>query len=139
MSETGKRTSTEAAHVTVMRSQLGRARGLGSAKSGVSGWKAMHWTSLALVPLTLWFIWNAVGLVGAPRQAVLDWMYGPVSVVLMLALVVTTFHHMALGLQAVIEDYIHAEATRSYVLLAMRAAAALLALTAVVSVLRMGL
>lgn len=139
MSETAKRTATKGVHVEVMRSQLGRARGLGSAKSGVAGWQAMHWTSIALVPLTLWFIWNVVRLAGAPRQAVLDWMSGPVVVVLMLCLVVTTFYHMALGLQSVIEDYIHAEAVRFPVLLAMRAAAVLLALTALVSVLRMGL
>lgn len=126
-------------HVKVMRSQLGRARGLGSAKSGAAHWWAERVTSLALVPLTLWFVWHALSLVGAPRQAVLDWMYSPVSVVLMLALVATTFHHMALGLQAVIEDYIHAEAARFGALLLMRAACALLALTAIVSVLKMGL
>jgi succinate dehydrogenase / fumarate reductase membrane anchor subunit len=129
----------EDVRVQVMRSQLGRARGLGSAKSGVSTWKAMHWTSIALVPLTLWFVWTAMSLIGAPRQAVLDFMNGPVEVVLMLALVGVTFHHMALGLQAVIEDYVHAEAARSYALLAMRAATVLLALTGIVSVLRMGL
>ena len=139
MSETAKRTASKDVHVQVMRSQLGRARGLGSAKSGVGAWRAMHWTSLALVPLTLWFIWNAVRLGGAPRQAALDWMYSPVTVVLMLSLVVTTFYHMALGLQAVIEDYIHREAVRFPVLLAMRGATALLALTAIVCVLRMGL
>ena len=72
MSETAKRTATKDAHVAVMRSQLGRGRA-GSARPnpGVGGWQAMHWTSIALVPLTLWFVWNVVRLLGAPRQAVL--------------------------------------------------------------------
>lgn len=139
MSETGKSMSTPDAHVAVMRSQLGRVRGLGSARSGVSHWWAQRWTALALVPLTLWFIWHVIALSGAPHQAVLDWMYSPLTVVLMLCLIAATFHHMHLGLQAVIEDYIHTEAIRFGLLLAVRAAAAFLALLAAVAVLKMGL
>ncbi|HKM62660.1 MAG TPA: succinate dehydrogenase, hydrophobic membrane anchor protein [Acidisphaera sp.] len=139
MSETGKSMSSPDAHVAVMRSQLGRVRGLGSARSGVSHWWSQRWTALVLVPLTLWFIWHVIALLGAPHQAVLDWMYSPLTVVLMLCLIVATFHHMQLGLQAVIEDYIHSEAMRFGLLLAVRAAAAFLALLAAVAVLKMGL
>ena len=139
MSETGKPSQSPDVHVSVLRSQLGRARGLGAAKSGLSHWVAERVTSAALVPLTLWFVWNVVALAGAPRQAMLAWMGSPVTVTLMLALVVTTFHHMQLGLQVVIEDYIHTEASKLAALLAMRAATILLALTAIVAVLKLGL
>ena len=138
MSEPGKSTTT-GLQVTVMQSELGRVRGLGSARSGVHHWWAERWTSLALVPLTLWFVANVVRLSGAPHQAVLDWMYSPYTVVLMLALIAMTFYHMALGLQVVVEDYIHHEGTRFAMLLLIKAAASLLGLAAAVSVLKMGL
>jgi succinate dehydrogenase / fumarate reductase, membrane anchor subunit len=51
--------------IDIMRSQLGRARGLGAAKSGAAHWWAQRVTAIALVPLTLWFVWAALRLVGA--------------------------------------------------------------------------
>jgi succinate dehydrogenase / fumarate reductase, membrane anchor subunit len=126
-------------HVDVMRSQLGRVRGLGSAKSGVAHWWAQRLTAIALVPLSLWFIFSMLHLLGAPQAAVADWFAGPWTIVLMLALVLATFHHLQLGLQVVIEDYIHDDAIRLASLLAMKAVAILLAMACVVSVLKLGL
>ena len=127
----------KALHVSVMRSQLGRARGLGAARSGVRAWWMERVTSIALVPLTLWFVVSVLGLLGAPRVAAAGWAAHPVNTVLLLALVIATFQHMALGLQAVIEDYIHGEVAKLASLLAMKAVTVLLALGAVVAVLRM--
>ncbi len=126
-------------HVDVMRSQLGRVRGLGSAKSGVAHWWAQRLTAIALVPLSLWFIFSMLHLLGAPQAAVADWFAGPWTIVLMLALVLATFHHLQLGLQVVIEDYIHDDAIRLASLLAVKAAAILLAMACIVSVLKLGL
>jgi len=126
-------------HVAVMRSQLGRVRGLGAAKSGVGHWWAQRLTALALAPLSLWFVFSLLHLLGAPHEAVVDWLSGPWTIVLMLVLVVTTFHHLQLGLQVVIEDYIHNDATRLAALLAVKAAAVLLGMACVVSVLKLGL
>jgi succinate dehydrogenase / fumarate reductase membrane anchor subunit len=139
MSETGKASASRGVQVEVMRSQLGRVRGLGSAKSGVATWWAERVTSIALVPLTLWFIFSLFGLIGASQEQVANWLAGPVPIVLMLCLIATTFHHMQLGLQVVIEDYIHKDATRFVLLLALRFATVLLALAAAVSVLKLGL
>ena len=122
-----------------MRSQLGRVRGLGAARSGVGQWWGERVTSLALVPLTLWFIWATIRLLGAPHEAVQNWMASPVTIVLMLCLVLATFHHMQLGLQVVIEDYVHVESTRFLLLLGVRGLTAILALLCIVSVLRLGL
>ncbi len=80
--------------VDIMRSPLGRARGLGSARAGAAHWWAQRLTALALVPLTLWFICAMVRMIGATRDDVVSWMAGPLPIVLMLALVIATFHHL---------------------------------------------
>ena len=128
-----------APHIDIMRSQLGRARGLGSAKSGLHHWIAQRLTAIALVPLTIWFVFSVIGLQGATHADAMLWMQSPIHLVLMLALIGATFHHMQLGLQTVIEDYIHADNCRMAALMAMRGATILLALTAAVSALKMGL
>lgn len=127
----------KATETVIMRSMLGRARGLGAAKSGTSHWWAQRVTAMALVLLSVWFIFSAIHLAGQPRAAVAAWAGGPVSAALLLGLVLATFHHMQLGLQVVIEDYVHAERCRMVSLLAMRAVVALLALIAVVAVLKL--
>lgn len=126
-------------HQTVMRSGLGKARGLGSAKSGTAHWWAERVTSIALVPLTLWFILAMFRLVAVPRAGVIAWAANPINATLLLALVLITFHHMALGLQVVIEDYIHAEKTRLAALLAMKGTTLLLAIAAGIAVLKLAL
>ena len=131
--------ANKAVEVHVRRSQLGRARGLGSAKSGASHWWAQRVTAVALVPLTLWFVWSALRLVGASHEDVLAWIGGPVPVVLFIALVLASFYHLSLGLQVVIEDYVHTEPTRLISLLLTKGVIILLALTCLVSILKVGL
>jgi succinate dehydrogenase / fumarate reductase, membrane anchor subunit len=126
-------------HVDIMRSPLGRARGLGSARAGAGHWWAERLTSLALVPLTLWFLCAMVRLLGATRDDVVSWMAGPLPIVLMIALVIATFYHLQLGLQVVIEDYVTTDALRVGSILLMKGVSVLLALACIVSVLRLGL
>lgn len=125
--------------VHIMRSQLGQVRGLGSAKSGAAHWWAQRLTAVALVPLTLWFVWSALHLVGAPHEALLAWIGGPIPVVLLIALVLATFYHLALGMQMVIEDYVSSELPRLITQLAVKGVIILLALTCLVSILKLGL
>lgn len=126
-------------HVDIMRSPLGRARGLGAARAGAHHWWLLRLTSLALVPLSLWFICAMVRLFGATRDDVVSWMAGPLPIVLMLALVIATFHHLQAGLQVVIEDYVHQDWLRVGSILLVKAIALLLALACIVSTLRLGL
>jgi len=126
-------------HIDIMRSPLGRARGLGSARAGATHWWVQRLTSLALVPLTLWFLCAMVRMLGATRDHVVSWMAGPLPIVLMLALVIATFHHLQAGLQVVIEDYVHQDWLRVGSILVMKAIALLLALACIVSTLRLGL
>jgi succinate dehydrogenase / fumarate reductase membrane anchor subunit len=131
--------SVSKTEMIAMRSALGRVRGLGSAKSGTAHWWAQRLTAIALVPLAVWFVLSLLAHLGAPHAAVAHWIGRPVNAVLLLALIVALFHHLHLGLQVVIEDYIPGEAARLGVLLAMRAVVALLFLTALVAILRMTL
>ena len=94
-----------------MRSPLGRAIGLGSAKEGVEHWWLQRITAVALVPLSLWFVIAIIRLVGADSDGVRDWVGNPLPAILLVLLLIATFWHAALGLQVVIEDYIHAELT----------------------------
>jgi succinate dehydrogenase / fumarate reductase membrane anchor subunit len=77
--------------------------------------------------------------VGASHEAMLAWIGGPIPVVLMIALVLATFYHLALGLQVVIEDYVTTEPTRLITLLLTKGVVILLALTCLVSILKLGL
>ncbi|MDE2006540.1 MAG: succinate dehydrogenase, hydrophobic membrane anchor protein [Rhodospirillales bacterium] len=125
--------------ISIRRSMLGRARGLGAARSGSAHWWAQRLTAIALVPLSLWFIASVISLEGATRLDVVLWLHSPISLVLMLCLIVASFWHLALGVAVVIEDYVHQEATRLALLLALRGAAVVLALLGIVSALRLGL
>jgi len=122
-----------------LRSGLGRVRGLGAAKEGVTHWWAQRVTAMALVPLTLWFVASVVVLAGADHATVSAWIARPLNTVLLLCLVGATFWHASLGLQVVIEDYIHSEGRRVAVLLAAKAILLLGALSGLLAVLRVAL
>jgi succinate dehydrogenase / fumarate reductase membrane anchor subunit len=124
--------------VDILRSPLGRARGLGSARAGAAHWWAQRLTAIALVPLTLWFICAVIRLKGADQAAVVAWLASPVALVMMLALIVATFHHLQLGLQVVIEDYVKSHGTKLAAILALKGACIVLALACIVSVLKLG-
>ena len=126
-------------HIDMLRSPLGRARGLGSARAGSHHWWAQRLTSLALIPLTLWFIFAVLHLSGASHQVVIDWLSTPLTLGLMLALIVATFHHLQLGVQVILEDYVHDGRAKMGSILAMKALCMLLALVCIVSVLKIGL
>ena len=126
-------------HVDIMRSPLGRARGLGSARAGAAHWWAQRLTAIALVPLTLWFINAVVHMRGAEQTEIIMWLSSPLSLVLMLALIIATFHHLQLGLQVVVEDYVPDHAKKLISILAIKAVCVILALICIVSVLKLGL
>ncbi len=129
----------EAPHIDIMSSPLGRARGLGTARAGSHHWWAQRLTALALVPLTIWFIFSIIHLSGASHQAVIAWLSSPLTLALMLALIVATFHHLQLGVQVVIEDYVTDERVKVGAVLAVKALCTLLAIVCIVSVMKIGL
>jgi succinate dehydrogenase / fumarate reductase membrane anchor subunit len=118
-----------------MRSPLGRARGLGSAKSGTQHWWAQRLTALALVPLTIWFVIAMVAATGSDYASARVFIGNPITAVLLILLIVATFHHAQLGLQVVIEDYVHTKPVEIALLLIIKGAAVVLALAAIFAVL----
>ena len=120
-----------------MRSPLGRARGRGAARSGMHHWLLERMTAVALIPLTLWFIYVVFHLMGRPQASVARWASNPVNTVLALALIAMTFRHMQLGLEVIMGDYIHDKRMHTAAVLVNRAVTGLLALLCAVSVLRL--
>jgi succinate dehydrogenase / fumarate reductase, membrane anchor subunit len=103
-----------------LRSPLGRALGLGSAKEGVAHWWAQRVTAVALVPLALWFVASLIAHLGAPRAEAVQWLGAPVPAILMLLFLAAAFHHLALGLQVVIEDYVEPPFARIAAIVGMK-------------------
>ena len=117
------------------RTPLARVRGLGSAKDGVGHWWAQRLTAVALVPLSLWLVAGIVSLAGAGRAEVAAWAGSPLTAALLVMTIAATFHHAQLGLQVVIEDYVHNEGAKIAAIIAIKLLAALVALIGVAAVL----
>ena len=103
-----------------MRSPLGRVLGLGSAKEGVQHWWMQRVTAIALIPLAIWFVISALGMIGADRAAMVAWMHNPMAAIFAILLIVAVIYHLALGLQVVIEDYVHSEGWKLASIIVMR-------------------
>lgn len=121
-----------------LRSPIARARGLGSVKGGVEHWWAERVSAVALVPLTIWFAASIIAVAGRDHAAFMAWLGSPVSSVCMVLLLLTLFYHMALGLQVVIEDYVHSGA-KTPLLVAMHAGCFALATAGTIATLRIAL
>ena len=125
--------------IHIMRSELGRARGLGAAKAGLQHWWAQRLTAVALLPLSLYFVVSVMLLAGDTRAEVVAFLAAPWNTVLYLCLIVALFYHLSLGLQVVIEDYVHSEAKRMGSIITVKAMIFVCALACIVSVLKLAL
>jgi succinate dehydrogenase / fumarate reductase membrane anchor subunit len=91
------------------RTPLARVRGLGSAKSGTENWWHERLSAVASIPTTLFLIWLAMAVAGRERAAIIA-LLGHPAVAMALALsIIVMLWHMRLGMQVIIEDYIHGE------------------------------
>jgi succinate dehydrogenase / fumarate reductase membrane anchor subunit len=122
-----------------LRSPLGRARGLGSAREGVEHWWVQRVTAVALIPLSLWFAASLIALAGSDYNAFIDWLRAPLATILMVLLLIVLCHHMALGLQVVVEDYVHSEWVKIPAVVAVRCACFALAVAGVIATVRIAL
>jgi succinate dehydrogenase / fumarate reductase membrane anchor subunit len=123
-------------HQAQLRRPLGRVRGMGSARSGSHHWWMQRVTSIALLPLTIWFIVALASNAGMTHAEAQAWIGSPFNALLLLALIGLTFHHTAAGLQVVIEDYVKPEWTKIAAVLAVKGVCWLLGLAAALAVLR---
>ena len=118
-----------------LRSPLARAMGLGSAKEGVEHWWMARLSAVALIPLTLWFVASIIAHTGSDYVTFIVWLRMPLVSILMVLLLIALFYHTALGLQVVIEDYVHSGA-KFGALIAVRLGCVALAVAGILATMR---
>ena len=120
-----------------LRTPLGQARGLGSAKDGTEHWWLQRVTAVALVPLVLVLLNYMIRLLGADHAQVVAALGHPVAAGLLILLFIAAFLHLKLGLQVVIEDYVHGAAAKLTLLLLNTFGCWILALIGILAVLKL--
>lgn len=121
-----------------MRSKIAKAKGLGSAHHGVSHWWWQRVTALALVPLCLWFFYSLLTAMLTPEVIhVAEWLSLPTNALVTVLLLVALFAHAKLGVQVVIEDYIHSPIIKYTLLLLLSLACFALPAAGIIAVLKL--
>lgn len=119
---------------------LKRAKGLGSGHNGTHHFMVQRTTAVILIPLVLYFFCSVIALVGADNfRQVAAWFSNPFNSGMTIAFFLTGFYHAAVGVQVVIEDYVHQEQAKWLALIVVKAVAVIFAAVAVVSILRLAL
>lgn len=95
-----------------LETPLHKVQGLGASHSGTGHFWRERVTSAALIPLSLWFAYAMLGLIGTNEVAVVSFLAEPWNALLMAAFAVISFYHMSLGLQVIVDDYIHTAGTK---------------------------
>ena len=121
-----------------LRTPLGKVLGLGSAKEGTDHWWGQRVSAVALVILGLWFMASMAQMDHYDYLTVVKFVAQPLNSVLLAILSVVLCYHSYLGVQVVIEDYIHGPAAKISMLLLSRFAHVLIAIISVFSILRIG-
>jgi succinate dehydrogenase / fumarate reductase, membrane anchor subunit len=122
-----------------LRSALGKARGLGSAKDGTHHWWLQRVTAIALIPLTIWFVASLIALAGHDYAAFMNWFGQPINATVMILFLAVAFHHAQLGMQVVIEDYVSSHGWRTAINLLVKFACYALAALSIISILTIAL
>ena len=116
--------------------QLGRVRGLGTAKTGTGHWWQQRVTAISNLVLMTWFVVSLVRLPDLEYQTVVAWLRQPIAAIPLLLLIASVFYHFRLGVQVMLEDYIHHEGNKVLAMLLLNFYVVALAFTAVFSVLK---
>lgn len=103
--------------MTGTQTPLSRVEGLGAAHSGTSHFWRQRVSAVALIPLSAWLVYAVVTLAGVDREAALAFLRQPINAVAMALFVIAALYHSVLGLQVVIEDYVHTEGWKIALLL----------------------
>lgn len=122
-----------------LRSPLGRVLGRGSAKEGVHHWWVQRVTSVALVPLTVWFVVSILSLPSLDHATVTAWLSQLWTAVFLILLVLTGAWHSQLGVRVVVEDYVHASGTKTLLLVLVTFFHVVVAAAGVLAILRVAL
>lgn len=118
---------------------LAKVRGLGSAKVGTGHFWMQRITAITLIPLSLWMVSFTEQLLNATHEGMIVWLSGPLDTILALAWIIAAFYHSALGLQVVIEDYVHTEWMKISSIWLMKLTFLFFAIAAVVAIFRISM
>lgn len=102
------------------RTPTARVKGLGSAHEGTGHWLSQRFSAVALVPLTLWLMISLASHLGDTRAEIQQWLSSPLVAIVFTLGLIAAFYHARLGIQVVIEDYIHDKAAKIVSLLGMQ-------------------
>ncbi len=119
-----------------LRTPLSNVRGLGSAKEGTHHWWMQRLTAIALIPLSLWFIVAVLCVASSSYAEAIRWIDSPINSTLLIILIAALFYHSQLGVQVVVEDYVHSEWLKLGALILLRFVTVLLVTACILSVLR---
>jgi succinate dehydrogenase / fumarate reductase, membrane anchor subunit len=122
-----------------LRSPLGRVRGLGSAKEGVGHWWYQRLTAIALAPLSVFFVWLVLRLLNADYSEIRATIGQPLIAILLMSFMLSLFYHGALGLQTIIEDYVHHRPVELTLLVLVKFTAFLFSIASVLAIARIAL
>jgi succinate dehydrogenase / fumarate reductase membrane anchor subunit len=92
------------------RTETKRVKGLGTAKHGFSHWWMQRLSAVLMIPLGIWFMVSLMMLDNLSPDVLIQWLHNPIPAVLMALWVITVVYHATLGLQVIIEDYVHGKA-----------------------------
>ena len=101
-----------------MRTPLSQVRGLGSAKDGTDHFWRQRLTGVANIPLTIFFVFLVVSMIGAGHEQAAAMIASPLVAIILLMMIVSGLYHMRLGMQAIIEDYVHGEGMKIVLVMA---------------------
>jgi len=122
-----------------LQTPLGRALGLGSAKSGFGPWWGQRLSAAAMVFLGLWFAVSLIGIGGADHATAAAWIAETPHAILLILLVATLLYHSCLGVTVVIEDYVHDARALVLLLVLVKFAHAALAVAGILSIVKLSL
>ena len=115
---------------------LARVKGLGSARDGTHHWWAQRITAVALVPLTIWFMLSLVCLSGMEYRETVEWFQSPLRSALMILFIFSVFYHAILGMQVILEDYVHCDVIKIISIILFKFIMIFAGLAGVVSILK---
>ena len=120
-----------------METPLGAVRGLGSAREGAEHWWHERLSSIAVLLLSIWLVVSLLRLPSLDYAIVAEWLSSTINASAMLLLVVSTFWHVKMGMQVIVEDYVHEEGNKIFLMLLLNFAVAVGTVIAIVAVFKL--
>ena len=120
----------------VTRSAVADTHAIGSAREGAGHWKLQRLTAIANIPLVLWFVFSVTMLADGGYDDARAWLSAPLNTILMVLFVVSTYWHARLGVQVIIEDYVHGRGAKVASIVALNLGFAAIAGASIIAILK---